>query len=95
MADVVEEVLRSPAAERRLRLRRQEARLRVKMLSDAYVLNEHRASAAPCFIGPMHAQSVASIAGIACLRGNFEAMRQQLGALGGLLGTFVHQHDAS
>ena len=44
-------VARSPAMERRLRRRRQEARLRLRLLEDATLLASHHASALPSALG--------------------------------------------
>ena len=85
MENVVEEVVRSRAMDRRLRLRRQEARLRVKLLSDVALLDEHHASAAPRLLAPGLRRPVASAAEVASLRCDLEAMRGQLNAFAVLL----------
>ena len=77
MENVVEEVVRSRAMDRRLRLRRQEARLRVKLLSDVALLNEHHASAAPRFLAPGLRRPVASAAEVASLRCDLVAMMKR------------------
>lgn len=47
VANVPPAAARSTAMERRLRLRRQEARLRLKLLADSALLEAHHASQAP------------------------------------------------
>ena len=47
MSNVPSAAARSVASERRLRLRRQEARLRLRLLADAALLEAHHASQAP------------------------------------------------
>ena len=92
MSNVPEvQVLRSPAMERRLRLRRQDARLRLNLLSDVFVFGGHHASAAPRFRGPGHGHPVASSANVASLRRDLEATRTQLNALAMLLAALVLQ----
>ena len=59
---------RSPAAERRLRQRRREARIRSRLAADAALLAGHHASA-PCGQAALHADS---------LRGQLVALRAEV-----------------
>ena len=80
MSNVPSAAARSVASERRLRLRRQEARLRLRLLADAALLGAHHASQAPRLPQPTRGGGD-SDAEARSLRNELVAMRSLLSAL--------------
>ena len=77
--EVGQAAARSPAAERRLRKRRQEARIRMRLAADAALLASHHASQAPAVV-PREFVLVSQVE-IAALRDEVKALRAQVMAL--------------
>ena len=80
---------RSAAAERRLRQRRQEARIRSRLVADAALLARHHASH-PCGLQPAPAT-----AGVHELRAELEALRSEVAELRAVVGRLRKDDDVA